>query len=211
MTPQQIHYKAMGERTVEALKKRSFDAWYCEDKQAALKKALELIPQGASVTWGGTHSIYEMGLADALLGGDYDVLDRSVAKDAEEKKAIYRKSFCCDWYLGSANAISLGGEIINIDGTGNRVAAMIYGPDNVLLIVGANKLAPDSESALKRARNTAAPVNAASFGLDTPCSQAGSCMDCLKDNCICNYITLTRHCKPAGRIKVIIVGEDLGY
>ncbi len=211
MTPREEYYNTIGNRAADAFKKRGFEAWYCKDKSAALNLALELIPQGASVTWGGTKSIGEIGITEALKKGCYNILDRTLAKDADEKKAIYRKAFTVDWYLGSANAVTLNGEIINIDGTGNRVAAMMYGPDNVLLIVGINKITPTEESAMLRARNTAAPINAASFGLDTPCTKAGSCMDCLHDDCICSYISITRKCKPKGRIKIIIVGEELGY
>lgn len=211
MTPKQRLYDILGRNTAEALSKRGFEAYYACDKAAALKKALELIDNGSSITWGGSASIDEIGLCEALSAGDYDVIDRSGALTEEEKKAVYRKAFTVDWYLGSANAISSDGIIVNIDGTGNRVAAMMYGPDNVLLIIGANKIEPDEDSALIRARNIAAPVNAARFGIDTPCQKTGRCMDCLHEKCICSYVTLTRKCKPAGRIKVIIVGEDIGF
>jgi hypothetical protein len=211
MTPKQVYNGKLGEKTVEALISRGFDAWYCENNEEALKKALSLIPDGASIAWGGTKSIEEIGLLDKLRAGSYELMDRSLAKDADEKKKLLRMAFSADWYLGSANALSMDGKLINIDGTGNRVAAMMFGPDNVLMIVGINKLALDEENALIRARNVAAPINAARFELDTPCAAAGKCMDCLKDNCICSYITVTRKCKPKGRIKVIIVGEELGY
>lgn len=211
MTPKQKHNNIIGARTVEVLKKRGFDAYYCDNKAQALDKALELIPEGATVTWGGSASIAETGLTGILNDGNYNVLDRTTATTEAEKKEMYRKAFFSDWYLGSANAVSLSGEVINIDGTGNRVAAMIYGPDNVLLMVGINKLALNAEDAMKRARNVASPINAAKFEMDTPCAKTGICVDCISAGCICNYITVTRRCKPAGRIKVIIVGEELGF
>ncbi len=211
MTPKQQYYGTICNRAVEALNKRGFQAWYCEDKKSALEKALSLISEEASVTWGGSVTLDEIGLIDALKSGNYNALDRTLAKDADERKEMYRKAFYCDWYLCSANAVSLNGEIINIDGTGNRVAAMMYGPDNVLLVVGANKLELTEEIALSRARNIASPINAARFNTDTPCNKVGSCMDCLSDESICSYITITRKCKPKGRIKLIIVGEDLGF
>lgn len=211
MTPRDKYYEVLGNKMLESFKKRGMEAYYCADKSEALKKALELIPEGASVSWGGTMTVGEIGLDEKLKSPKYNVIDRSMAKSDEEKKEIYRKVFFCDWYIGSANGVSADGEIVNIDGTGNRVAAMMYGPDNVLLIVGMNKVAPSLEEAVSRARNVAAPINIARFGKETPCSKTGKCMDCLSDDCICSYITITRKSNIKGRIKVILVGEELGY
>jgi hypothetical protein len=211
MTPREEYYAELGASTVEALNKRGFEACYCADRKSALDKALSYIAKEQSVTWGGSMSISQIGLIAALHDGNYNYIDRSDAKSNEEKTEMSRKAFFANWYLGSANALSADGKIINIDGTGNRVAAMMYGPDNVLLIVGVNKIAVDEESAIKRARNVAAPINAKRFALSTPCAKTGKCADCLNERCICSYITVTRKCKPQGRIKVIIVGEELGY
>ena len=211
MTAREDYYRKNGERLVAELEKRGFKAYYCDSGRDALKLALELIPKGSVVTWGGTHTIEDMGLMSALKEGDYNVLDRSEAKTPEEKKAIYRKAFYADWYVGSANAISEDGKIVNIDGTGNRVAAMIYGPENVLMVVGINKLEKTEEAALARARNMAAPINAIGLERNTPCGKTGQCNDCLSDDSICSYITVMRLCRPKGRIKIIIVGEELGY
>lgn len=211
MTPREDYYRKNGEKLAAELEKRGFEAYYRENGKQALELALELIPKGAVVTWGGTSTIDDIGLMSALKNGDYNVLDRAEAKTSEEKKAIYRKAFSADWYIGSANAVSADGKIVNIDGTGNRVAAMIYGPDNVLMIVGINKLEKTEEAALARARNVAAPINAIRLEKNTPCGKTGECFDCISDESICSYITVTRLCRPRGRIKVIIVGEELGY
>lgn len=211
MTPRDKYYEVLGNRMLESLKKRGMEAYYCADKGEALKKSLELIPQGSSVSWGGSMTVGEIGLDKELKKEKYNVVDRSLAKTDEERKEIYRRTFFCDWYIGSANGVSTDGEIVNIDGTGNRVAAMMYGPDNVLLIVGMNKVTSSLEEAVSRARNVAAPINVARFGKETPCSKAGKCMDCLSNDCICSYITITRKSNIKGRIKIILVGEELGY
>lgn len=211
MTPEDKYKTVLAENTVKALKKRGFDACYCRDKEAALGKALSLIEPESVVTWGGSQSIMQIGLTKTLKNGNYKVTDRADAKDEDEKRLMYRRAFFSDWYLGSANAVSADGEIINIDGSGNRVAAMMYGPDNVLLIVGINKIASDYESAVKRAKNVASPINVQRFDKNTPCKTLGVCKDCLCDDCICSYITVIRRCKPKGRIKVIITGESLGF
>lgn len=211
MTAREDYYRKNGEKLAAELEKRGFKAYYCENGKQALELALELIPKGAVVTWGGTHTIEDIGIMSALKNGDFNVLDRAEAKTPEEKKDIYRKAFSADWYIGSANAVSADGKIVNIDGTGNRVAAMMYGPDNVLMIVGINKLEKTEEAALARARNVAAPINAISLEKNTPCGKTGECFDCTSDESICSYVTVTRLCRPKGRIKVIIVGEELGY
>ena len=211
MTPREDYYRKNGEKLVSELEKRGFEAYYRDKGNQALELALELIPKGAVVTWGGTHTIEDIGLMPALKNGDYNVLDRAEAKTPEEKKAIYRQAFSADWYIGSANAVSADGKLVNIDGTGNRVAAMMYGPDNVLLIVGINKLEKTEEAALARARNVAAPINAIGLERNTPCSKTGKCFDCISEDSICSYITVTRLSRPKGRIKVIVVGEELGY
>lgn len=211
MTPRDKYYEALGSKMLENFAKRGMEAYYCASKEEALKKALELIPENSSVSWGGSMTIGEIGLDEKLKGGKYNVIDRTLAKNNEEKNEMYRKAFFCDWYIGSANGVSSKGEIVNIDGTGNRVAAMMYGPDNVLLIVGMNKVSPNLEEAVSRARNVAAPINTARFGKQTPCSKTGSCMDCFSDDCICSYITITRKSNIKGRIKVILVAEELGY
>ena len=139
------------------------------------------------------------------------LLDRAQAKTPEETKKIYHDALSSDFYFMSTNAITKDGELVNIDGTGNRVAALCFGPDSVIVIAGINKLAPTLEAAVARARSWASPVNAARFNPDTPCAKTGLCGNCRSAGCICNQIVITRNCRPAGRIKVIVVGEELGY
>lgn len=204
-------YEMSANKIIEAMKKRDIEAYYCETKEDGLKKALELIPEKSTVTWGGSQSIKEIGLTDALSNGNYTVYDRANASTQEEIKQIYIKAFSCDYYLASSNAVSLDGKLINIDGTGNRVAAMIYGPKNVILVVGMNKVEKDEDLALSRVRNKASVMNAMRIGVNTPCVKSPSCYDCLSEECICCQTVVTRKSKIKNRIKVILVGEELGY
>ncbi|MGM9680931.1 MAG: lactate utilization protein [Eubacteriales bacterium] len=200
-----------GQTLVNALKKRHFDACFCKDKKEALAKALELIPTDDVVSWGGTFSAAEIGLFPALAGRGQPILDRATAKNREESQDIARKALTCGTFVMSANAASADGQLVNIDGNGNRVAALMFGPRQVLVILGINKICPDLESAVKRARFVAAPTNAQRFDIGTPCKSTGVCADCLCPDSICAQIVVTRICRPAGRIKVLVVGEDLGF
>lgn len=203
-------YKKRGEILVKNLKSRHFEACYCETKEQALEKALEWIPNGATVGWGGVLSAHQIGLVEALHQGDYRPIDRDKCETAEEKLQAAKDSMFADVFLTGANAISLDGEMVNIDGTGNRVAAIVYGPKEVLVIAGMNKVTDTLEDAVTRARTVAAPLNQQRFQLPNPCTATGSCADCKSETCICNQILITRHCRPVGRIKFILVGEDLG-
>ena len=142
--------------------------------------------------------------------GNYRANDRSQCKTAEEKREMEKSCLFSDVFLTGANGMSLDGQMVNVDGTGNRVAAIIYGPQTVLVIVGMNKVEDSLDAAVCRARTVAAPANQQRFLLDTPCTATGTCADCKSEQCICNQIVITRHCRPAGRIKFIIVGEELG-
>lgn len=205
------YYEKRAKVLVKNLQKRHFGAYYCETADEALNKALELIPDGTSVGWGGATSAEQIGLLNALRKGPYQAIDRDTAKTPEERTEMMRRCMLTDWFVTGANALSLDGEMVNIDGMGNRVAAIVYGPKNVLVIAGVNKITDTLDDALNRARTVAAPINKQRFGNDTPCTVTGSCADCLSDGCICNQILITRGCRPAGRIQFIIVGEELGF
>jgi len=205
------YYSKRGQILVKNLQARHFDAYYCETKEDALKKALELIPEGASVGWGGALSAEQIGLMEALHAGNFKAIDRSLAKDQEERDRMMREMMFADVFLTGANGLSLDGQMVNIDGTGNRVAATIYGPKSVIVVAGMNKVEDDLESAIRRARTVAAPMNNQRFSNDNPCSVTGTCGNCKNETCICNQIVITRHCRPAGRIKFILVGEALGF
>lgn len=211
MDVRQKRNEALGKRVVKALESRNMEAYYVETKEEAVKKALELIPEGCSVNMGGSRSVLEVGLRDALCAGNYDFCDRDRAASREEKEKMSYKAFTCDWYLGSVNGMSEDGVFVNVDGNANRVAAYAFGPKNVLLIVGMNKIVKTEEDAMHRARNEAAPINTQRFGKDTPCVKNGSCFDCKSPECICCQIMITRFSRIPKRFKIILVDENLGF
>lgn len=205
------YYEKRAQILVKNLQSRHFDACYCDNAASALEKALEWIPKDATIGWGGCKSVQQIGLLDALKAGNYHTYDRDTAATLEERTKISKKCLTADVFLTGANAISLDGQMVNIDGIGNRVAAIVYGPDTVLVVAGMNKVVDSLEDAVTRARTIAAPVNNQRFDNQNPCKTTGSCGNCKCETCICNQILITRNCRPAGRIKFIIVGEDLGF
>ncbi len=198
----------LAQKVIKGLESRNMTGYYAESKEEALKKALELIPEGASVTMGGAMSAHEIGLVEALKNGNYDFIDRDAYED---KRAAMLAAYDADFFLASANAMTEDGVIVNIDGNSNRVSAIAQGPKKVLLIVGMNKICDDVDGAIKRARNVAAPINAQRFGLSTPCAKTGSCMDCKSPDTICCQFLITRFSRHEGRIHVILVNDSLGY
>lgn len=253
MTPKEKRNDMLGERMVKNLERRHFEAYYCRTSAEAIDKVQELIPDGSSVTWGGSMTIRDMGLTKALheraegkpkaKGSELPtfknstngcrpnsledcqvqtslsnsqlptlkIYDRDLVSTVDEAQEIYRKAFWCDYYLSSANAISEDGVIVNIDGNGNRVAAITFGPKHVIFVIGLNKVSPDVQSALARARSTASPINMARFDRNTPCSKDGMCHNCSSAESICNYFHFIRQSYPVQRHIVVLVGEDLGY
>lgn len=211
MNVREMRNEVLGARVVKALESRNMEAYYVKTKEEALAKALELIPEGSSVSWGGSMSAVEIGLIDAVRTGNYEVLDRDVKETRAEQQEVMHQALNCDVYLGSTNALSEDGILVNIDGNANRVAAFAYGPKNVVLIVGMNKVVKTEADAMSRARNEAAPINAQRFGITTPCVKNGSCFDCKSPECICCQILITRYSKAPKRIKVILVDENLGF
>ena len=208
--PKQKYYHKRGELLVKNLHSRHFEAYYCETGEQALEKALELIPKGATVGWGGAMSAKQIGLLDAMNSGEYNAIDRDKAPNPEERKKAMKSCLLADVFITGANALSMDGQMVNIDGNGNRVAPIVYGPDSIIVIAGMNKVMDTLEAAVIRARTVAAPMNKQRFELQTPCEVTGTCADCKSEGCICNQILITRNSKPAGRIKMILVGEDLG-
>ena len=207
--PKKMYYDKRGEIMVKNLTSHGFEAYYCENKEAALAKALELIPEGASVGWGGAMSAQQIGLLDAMNNGEYNAIDRDKAPNPQAREQAMRECLLADYFITGTNAMSIEGQLVNIDGNGNRVAAIVYGPRNVVVIAGMNKVTDSLEAAVTRARTIAAPMNTQRFGLKTPCSVTGVCGNCKAEG-ICNQLLITRNCKPQGRIKVILVGEELG-
>lgn len=211
-TPREIDYAKQGASVVKALKSRFFDAWYADTCAEAVEQILSLIPKTGTVSWGGSLTLSTLGIPERLVHEGIQVLDRDRASTSEERQEIMRQALCCDTFLSSSNALSEDGQLVNIDGNGNRVAAMIYGPRQVIVAAGMNKVVKTVEDAIVRARTIAAPLNKQRFShLKTPCGETGTCADCGSVDSICSYLVVTRLCKPAGRIKVILIGEDLGF
>lgn len=210
-TPVQLRNEKLAAKVVQNLKRRHFDAYFVQTRAEAVRLALSLIPEGNSVSWGGSATIRDIGLTQALHAGHYRVLDRDLAS-AEQRMEVMRQALLVDTYVTSTNAISEDGQLVNVDGNGNRVAAMTFGPKSVVVVAGINKVAHTVEDAMVRARTVAAPINAQRFpNAKTGCAVTGGCEKCTTEDCICCYLVTTRICRPAGKIKVILVGEELGY
>ncbi|WP_026883812.1 lactate utilization protein [Clostridium akagii] len=200
------------ERTMENLEKHNMEAYYVQDENELIKKISEFTKEGETVAVGGSMTLFETGVIDYLKNGNFNFLDRY--KDdisGEELKEVYRKSFFADSYFASSNAITENGELYNVDGTGNRVAAMIYGPDKVIVVVSTDKIVKDLDAAIKRNQEYSAPANAKRLNRKTPCAKVGYCMDCSSEERICNEYTLIKRQPIKGRIKVIFIDKKLGY
>ena len=209
---EQVRNEKLAARVVKNFEARGFEASYAATKEEAKEKALSYIRTDDVIGWGGCFSAEDAGLMDELRSGRYpNTIDRDAAESPEEKKKMTRAMFSADVFIGGANGISEDGQIVNIDGNGNRVAAMTWGPDTVIVLASMDKIAKTVEDAMARARMIAAPVNAQRFAIDTPCKKTGSCANCLSPQSICNYFQIIRRCSPKGRIKVILCGEKLGF
>ena len=198
----------LAQKVIKGLASRNMTGYYAATKEEALKVALELIPEGSSVTMGGAMSAHEIGLVSALKEGNYNFIDR---EEYEDKREAMLKAYDVDVFLSSTNAITEDGVLVNIDGTANRVSAIAYGPKKVVFIVGMNKVCDDVDGAMKRARNVAAPINAQRFTKNTPCAKTGSCMDCKSPESICCQFLITRYSRFPDRIHVILVNDNLGF
>jgi L-lactate utilization protein LutB len=207
---QKERYDKLGQSVAKALHARHFEAYYCPDIQEACEKLLSLIPETDTVAWGGSQTLAEIGAQDALRARGQTLIDRDTAKTPEERNALMSKALTADTFLMSSNAITEDGQLVNMDGNGNRVAALIYGPRQVIVVAGLNKVAKDLDAAIARVRGTAAPTNAQRFNINTPCKVTGTCADCKCPDSICANMVVTRLCKPNGKIKVILVGDNLG-
>ena len=211
MESKQKNYENLANTIIKNFRKRQIEGYYCPNKKSALEKALELIPKGSSIGWGGSMTIIETGLIDAIKNGDYKVIDRDKYTNLDEQRKIYGDICCSDYFLMSTNAITLDGELINIDGRGNRVSFLCYGPQNVLILTGMNKVVKDIEAGLKRARDISAPPNAIRLNKKTPCAVTGKCEDCFSPDCMCGQFVVTRRSGIPNRIKVILIGDEMGY
>ena len=209
--PKQKYYENVANTIIKNLNKRQIEGYYCKDSKTAVEKALELMTKGSSISWGGSMTLLETGLMDAIQNGNYKIINRDTAKTPEDQRKIYGDICCSDFFLMSTNAITLDGELINIDGRGNRVAFLCYGPQNVIILAGMNKVVSDVESGFKRVRDIASPPNTIRLNKKTPCTISGKCEDCYSPDCICGQFVVTRRSGVPNRIKVILIGEELGY
>ena len=198
----------LAQTVIKGLKSRNMTGYYAATREEALQLALDLIPEGSTVTMGGGMSVLEIGLADALKEGNYHFIDRDKYEDRRQAMLL---AYDADVFLASANAITQDGIMVNIDGNANRVSALAYGPRKVVLIVGMNKVTDNLDGAMKRARNVAAPINTQRFGLNTPCTKTGACMDCKSPDTISCQFLITRFSRHADRIHVILVNDNLGF
>ena len=206
-----LRSRKLGEKVTAALRRRHFEAYYCENVQEAREKALSLIPEGDTVAWGGSETLNETGIMAELRSGRYHTIDRDRARDAQERTQLMRESLLADTYITSSNALSEDGQLVNVDGNGNRVAAMIFGPKQVIVVAGINKIVKDLSAADDRVKLIAAPTNALRVNGDAPCVRLGYCVDCDSPKRICKA-AVTLHRKPSSHgVHVIIVGEALGY
>ena len=212
MAPKKQYYENVAATIIKNLEKRRMNGFYCADKESAIAKVLELMPAGSSVGWGGSMTLKDNGFFDAIVDANaYQVIDRDTAKTKEEEKKIYSEICAANVFLMSTNAITLDGELVNVDGRGNRVSFLCYGPDKVIVVAGMNKVVTDVEDGIKRVRNMAAPPNCVRLNKKTPCAVTGTCADCYSPDCICAQTVVTRLSFYPGRINVILVGEELGY
>lgn len=209
--PKLQNYEHAAKTIIQKLNSRGMAGAYYETAEEAVQAVQRMLTPGCSVSWGGSETLVEIGLPDVLRASDCQVYDRKEAKTPEEARALYGKIVTADYYFMSANAITLDGQLVNIDGLGNRVACLCHGPEHVIVIAGMNKVSADLESAVKRVRNLAAPANCVRLSRNTPCASLGRCADCLSDDCICAQIVVTRKSMQKNRIQVLLVGQELGY
>ena len=210
-TPIELRYDKLGPKVAKALQSRFFEAWYFSQPEEAVEKVFSLIPETDTISWGGSLTSTGLNLTKMATEKGYKVIDRDKAASPAERLEMMRQALLCDTFLAGTNALTEDGQLVNVDGNGNRVAAMTFGPKQVIIVAGMNKVAKTLEDAYARARTIAAPSNMQRFpALKSPCNETGACANCQSADSICSFIVHTRMCKPAGRIKVILIGKDMG-
>ncbi len=203
--------EAMAGKVIAALKKNNITGIYVETKEEARKQVLSMIPEGSKVAQGGSLSLSQAGIIDALRQGNYNFMDRLKPGLSEaEVEALRRESLLADIFLMSTNALTMDGKLVNIDGYGNRVAALSYGPLKVIILAGLNKVVPDQEAAVRRIKDYVAPIHARRRNRPVPCAKTGVCVDCRAPERSCNILSVIEHQRDKERITVVLCGEDLG-
>lgn len=210
-TPKETFYENQAATIIKKLNMRKMEGYYCKNVEEAKAKMLELIGnEKKTVGYGGSMTLDENGFKDSVTAAGHELIIRENYKTPEEEKELKSKLTNADFFLMSTNAITLDGELVNIDGRGNRVSYLIYGPDNVIVIAGMNKVVSTVEDGYRRIRNIATPPNCNRLDCKTPCANTGKCGECFTDSICCEFVT-TRMSRVPNRIKVILVGETLGY
>lgn len=212
MENKKLYHQLLAAKIIKGLKQRNMEGYYFENTDDATAKINELITKNQTVSFGGSMTLRESGILDSIRNrDDITLLDRDQCTSQEETDEIMRKSFFADTYLLSTNAITEDGQLVNIDGNGNRVAALIYGPKQVIVVAGLNKVTPTVDAAMLRARSYAAPINNIRLDKPNPCTKTGDCHNCFSDSCICNQFVVTRRSGTPGRIQVILLEGEYGY
>ena len=211
MSPIQENYRHLGETMIRKFAERNIDAYYVDTAEEAKEKVLSLIPEGSSVSYGGSMTLKDTGILDAVKGGSYDFIERNDAKTPEEKRQMMARQMMADYFLMSTNAFTRDGELVNIDGNGNRLCFLIQGPSHVIIVTGMNKYAVDVPAAIQKIHDLAAPANCVRLSCKTPCAVTGVCADCKSPSTVCCQEVITRYSRHPGRIIVVMVGENLGY
>ncbi|OGP62573.1 MAG: hypothetical protein A2170_09080 [Deltaproteobacteria bacterium RBG_13_53_10] len=204
------HFETKIEETLKAIHQNNMEGIYAKDREEALNEILKRIPPNATVSHGGSHTLQEVGINEILMKGEYHYLRREIATNEEQEHDIQIKGFSSDVYLTSVNAITTAGELIALDGFGNRVACLLFGPRKVLVVAGKNKIVDTLDDGIRRIKEYVAPIHAKRRGWDLPCTKTGTCVDCRDPRRICNKLAVLQYERNRGRTTVILVGEDLG-
>lgn len=205
-------WKNQAQTMIQNLEKRNMEGYFAETKEEAVSLIMErFLTPGTSVCFGGSMTLTESGLMDALRQSDCIVYDRAAAKTPEETRDMKANMINSDYFLMSTNAITIDGELINMDGFANRVSFLCYGPAHVIVLAGMNKVVSGVEDGVRRVRDMASPPNTVRLNKNTPCAKTGRCGDCYSEDCICSQLVITRRSSVKNRIKVILVAEELGY
>lgn len=205
-------WEKTAQTVIKKLERHNIEGHWAPTSADAVALVRSWMADGDSVTWGGSETFKESGMKAALdEAGCYRMLDRTTATTADAQRAMWCDRTSADWFFMSANALTVGGELVNIDGNSDRLSLLLHGPEHVVVLVGMNKLVADVDAGFKRIRTTTCPLNAARLHTNTPCEVAGVCSECHSERCMCCQMVVTRHSRHAGRIKVVLIGENLGY
>ena len=205
-------WEKTAQTVIKKLERHNIEGHWAPTSADAVALVRSWMADGDSVTWGGSETFKESGMKAALdEAGCYRMLDRTTAATADAQRAMWRDRTSADWFFMSANALTVGGELVNIDGNSDRLSLLLHGPAHVVVLCGMNKVVADVEAGIKRIQTTVCPLNAERPHTETPCELTGVCADCHAPKCMCCNVVVTRHSRHTGRIRVVLIGEELGY